>query len=305
VRLEAKVLRLRGGGLEVASFSPRTERPPCSICAGELSARQGDAGHNFEPPLFAAAGAREETMCQRCIEHATGPNLLERRRILKLAVTTAAAFALGGRALAKETKTPPKPQNVISPDAALQRLMQGNARYVDGVSRRHDFKHEREALTAGQNPFAAVLSCADSRIAPEYCFDTARGDVFVCRVAGNFADDDIVASLEYAVAVLKTPLIMVLGHDACGAVDATIKSIKDGTTLPGHLPALVSAIRPAVEAVKNDGGDILANAIRSNVRLNVDKLKDAAPILNAAVNDRKLRVVGGIYRLASGKVDLV
>src|ERR1700690_4352648 len=79
---------------------------------------------------------------------------------------------------------------------------------------------------------AAVLGCADSRIAAEFCFDTALGDVFVCRVAGNFANDDIIASLEYAVAVLKTPLIMVMGHDACGAVDATIKSSKDGTTLP-------------------------------------------------------------------------
>ena len=89
----------------------------------------------------------------------------------------------------------------------------GNRRYVEGVSKRHDFLHERESLSAGQNPFAAVLSCADFRIAPEYCFDTARGDVFVCRIAGNFASDEMVASLEYAVQVLNTPLIMVLGHD--------------------------------------------------------------------------------------------
>src|SRR5215471_6550422 len=82
-------------------------------------------------------------------------------------------------------------------------------------------------LSTGQNPFATILSCADSRIAPELCFDTARGDLFVCRVAGNFASDEMVASLEYAVQVLKTPLIMVLGHEACGAVDATIKSVKD------------------------------------------------------------------------------
>ena len=128
--------------------------------------------------------------------------------------------------------------------------MEGNDRYVKGASRQHDFRHEREALSKGQNPFAAVLSCADSRIAPEYCFDTARGDLFVCRIAGNFASDEMVASLEYAVQVLNTPLILVLGHEACGAVDATIKSVKDGTTLPGHLPSLVDAIRPAVEAVK-------------------------------------------------------
>jgi len=160
-------------------------------------------------------------------------------------------------------------------------------------------------LSTGQNPFAGVLSCADSRISPEYCFDTARGDVFVCRVAGNFASDDIVASFEYAVEVLKTPLILVLGHDACGAVDATIKSVKDGITLPGHLPALVAAITPAVSAVQGESGDMLANATRRNVILNVEKLKAAAPILGAAVDDKKIRVVGGIYRLATGRVELV
>ena len=98
---------------------------------------------------------------------------------------------------------------------------------------------------------------------------------------------------------------MVLGHDACGAVDATIKSVKDGTTLPGHLPELVAALRPAVEAVKDERGDMLANAISSNVKLNVEKLQKSSPILDAAVTDKKLRVVGGVYRLATGKVDLV
>jgi carbonic anhydrase len=153
--------------------------------------------------------------------------------------------------------------------------MKGNVRYVDGVGRRHDFKHEREALSAGQNPFAAVLSCADSRIAPEYCFDTARGGIFVCRVAGNIASDEMIASLEYAVSVLNTPLIVVLGHESCGAVDAAIKSLKDGTRLPGHLPSLVDAIAPAVNAVQGQSGDILTNAIRSNATLNADKLKSS------------------------------
>jgi carbonic anhydrase len=244
-------------------------------------------------------------VCQYCAEDPILPARFARRNILKLAGAVAATVALGGVALAKEPKTPPKPQNVLSPDAALDRLMRGNKLYVDGVSRRHDFIHERESLTTGQNPFAAILSCADSRIAPEFCFDTARGDVFVCRIAGNFANEDIIASLEYAVAVLKTPLIMVLGHDACGAVDATIKSVNDGTTLPGHLPALIAAIRPAVEAVKNKGGDVLANAIRTNVTLNVGKLQTASPILDKAVGEKTLRVVGGIYRLTSGKVELV
>ena len=107
----------------------------------------------------------------------------------------------------------------------------------------------------------------------------------------------MIASLEYAVQVLNTPLILVLGHEACGAVDATIKSVKDGTTLPGHLPSLVAAIKPAVDAVQGQPGDMLANAIRRNVALNVEKLKSAGPILKAAVDDKKIRVVGGIYKL--------
>src|SRR5271155_359418 len=244
-------------------------------------------------------------MCQRCIDAAITQPRFARRSILKLAAGAGAAFAAAPHALAAGPKAPPKPENDISPDAALDRLMHGNARYVEGVSRRHDFKHERAALSGGQNPFAAILSCADSRIAPEFCFDTARGDVFVCRVAGNFASDEVVASLEYAVAVLNTPLIMVLGHEACGAVDSTIKSIKDGTTLPGHLPSLVAAIKPAVDAVQGEAGNVLANAIRRNVKLNVEKLKAIAPILSTAVGDKTIRVVGGIYDLKTGQVELL
>jgi carbonic anhydrase len=226
-----------------------------------------------------------------------------RRSLLKAA--PAMGLFLAGVAQAKETKAPPKPENVISPDASLKRLLAGNARYVEGVSRRHDFKHEREALVGGQNPFAAVLSCADSRIAPEYAFDSVRGDLFVCRVAGNFASEETVASLEYAVAVLNVPFILVLGHDACGAVDATIKSLKDNTTLPGHLPTLVTGLAPAVKAVTGQPGNALDNAIRQNVIDNVVKLKGAAPILNAAVDSGKLKVAGGIYRLKDGKVEMV
>jgi len=244
-------------------------------------------------------------MCERGVSTAVTGAMVGRRTVLKLAVTAGAALAFLPQAHAQVAKPPPKPENVLSPDAALDRLMKGNTRYVEGVAKRHDFNHEREPLRTGQNPFAGVLSCADSRIAPEYCFDTARGDIFVCRVAGNFASDVMVASFEYAVQVLNTPLIMVLGHDACGAVDATMKSVKDGTTLPGHLPALVDAISPAVKAVEGEGGDMLANAIRRNVMLNVEKLKAAGPILSAFVESKKLRVVGGIYKLASGRVELL
>jgi carbonic anhydrase len=216
-----------------------------------------------------------------------------------------AGYALVGTAFADELKVPPKPQNVVSPDAALALLMAGNKRYVEGVTRRHDFRNERELLTKGQNPYSAILSCADSRIAPELAFDSARGDLFVCRVAGNFANDDMVASLEYAVAVLKTPLIMVLGHSACGAIASTIQSLKDNSTLPGHLPSLVASLAPAVKASQGKPGDLLDNAIRQNVSDTVQKLKSAAPILNAAVTGAKLRIVGAVYQLSDGHVDIV
>jgi carbonic anhydrase len=242
-------------------------------------------------------------MCHLC--EAATPKQTSRRRFLTLAGGLAAGLALATPAFAKETKSPPKPQNEISPDAALKRLMKGNERYVEGVSRRHDFSHEREALAGGQNPYASILSCADSRIAPEYAFDSGRGDLFVCRVAGNFANDETVASLEYGVAVLNSPLILVLGHDSCGAVDATIKSLKDNTTLPGHLPSLVAAIAPAVKATMDKPGDKLANAIRQNVVDVVTKLKSATPILSAAVADGKIKIVGGVYRLGDGKVKLI
>ena len=243
-------------------------------------------------------------MCEMCPQNSIQRFEPSRRSVVGVAAS-ALGLLLANAAGAKEMKAPPKPQNALTPAASLERLLKGNARYVDGVSRRHDFKHEREALAGGQNPYAAILSCADSRIAPEYAFDSGRGDLFVCRVAGNFANTETVASLEYAVAVLGTPLIFVLGHDSCGAVSAAIKSLKDGTTLPGHMPSLVTGIAPAVKAVSQQAGDTLGNAIRRNVIDNVAKLASATPILSAAVEQGKLKVAGGIYRLGDGKVEMV
>jgi carbonic anhydrase len=245
-------------------------------------------------------------MCENCrLENPAQGAQSSRRALLGFAAASAIGLALGSASNAKDAKPPPKPQNVLSPEAALERLRQGNQRYIDGVSKRHDFKHEREALAGGQNPYAGILSCADSRIAPEYAFDSGRGDLFVCRVAGNFANTDGIASLEYGVAVLGVPLILVLGHDSCGAIEATIKSLKDDTTLPGQMPSLVAGLAPAVKAVSQQPGNLADNAIRQNVVDTVAKLKSATPILSAAVEARKLKVVGGIYRLRDGRVDMI
>ena len=243
-------------------------------------------------------------MCRICeIRETVQRPETSRRRFLQFAGGLAAGMALAPQAFAKDKKPPPKPQNAISPAAALDRLMKGNARYVQGKSHLHNFKSEREALAGGQNPYASILSCADSRIAPEYAFDSGRGDLFVCRVAGNFANDDTIASLEYSVAVLNSPFILVLGHESCGAVDATIKSLKDNTTLPGHLPSLVAALAMAVKAVADQPGDKLANATKRNVIDTVAKLKAATPILSAAVGNGKLKIAGGVYRLQRGGTD--
>ena len=246
-------------------------------------------------------------MCEACRHNAAHGFAPTRRRLLMTASAIGLSLASTARArqTKKETNEPPKPQNVVSPDAALKRLMAGNERYVVGDSLRHDFRHGREALLGGRNPFAAILSCADARVAPEYAFDSGRGDLFVCRVAGNFAADEAIASLEYAVAVLNVPLIFVLGHDGCGAVEATINSLKDDKPLPGHLPALVGGLSVAVKAAAQQTGDPLDNAIRQNVIETVIKLKSAAPVLNAAVDQTKLKVAGGVYRRREGTVDMV
>ena len=170
--------------------------------------------------------------------------------------------------------------------------------------RRHDLVAERPALALGQNPFAGILGCADSRVGPEYAF-IGRGDVFVCRVAGNFADFNSIASFEYAVAVLGTPFILVLGHTKCEAVDAAVKAVKDGKDFSGHTPSLIKALRPAVKAAQDQPGDLLDNAIKQNVVLNVEKLRTAGPILSEAVQRGKLKVAGGIYSLDTGRVTLV
>lgn len=249
-------------------------------------------------------------MCKSCDSTAT-PDTNDRRRFLRTAGLGAGALLLAGllpnRAIlaAEKTSSPPKPHNVISPDQALQRLIDGNERYVTGNSKTHDFKAEREALVSGQNPFVAVLSCSDSRIAPEYAFDTARGDLFAVRVAGNFVTEEGLASLEYGVAVLGAPLILVLGHERCGAIEAGIKAVKDHTVFPGQIPKLADALRPSVEKVLNQPGDLVENATVQNVRVSVDRLKKATPLLTDALAKGTLKIVGGIYRLASGKVEMI
>lgn len=202
--------------------------------------------------------------------------------------------------------THPKPENVISSDEALARLMEGNTRYVDNKPNPSDFASTRAALALGQNPYASILSCADSRISPELCFDAERGDLFVTRVAGNYVTPAILASLEYGAAVLQSPLIMVLGHTSCGAINAAIKAVKKDEDFPGHIQQLTTDLSPAVTAaLKANTANLELAAVRENVFINVSKLRNATPILRRHVKKGQLKVVGGIYHLDTGRVELI
>jgi carbonic anhydrase len=228
-----------------------------------------------------------------------------RRSLMGLLGAMPLAAALGSSAVQAQM-TVPLPENVLSPDQALTRLMAGNDRYVTGKSEATNFDTTRAALTKGQNPYACILSCADSRVAPELCFDEGRGDLFVTRVAGNFVTPDILASLEYGTAVLKSPLIMVLGHSRCGAISAAVQAYTENAAFPGHIQALTTALAPAVrQAVNDKATDLVLASERNNILLNVRNLKESNPIISQLVKDGKLKIVGGFYNLSTGRVDLV
>lgn len=203
------------------------------------------------------------------------------------------------------SKTPPR----INGDEALRELIAGNERFAGGRPnnpRRSpaDFRQ----LAEGQNPFAMVIGCADSRVAPEILFDVGKGDIFVVRVAGNVvsgAGAVVKGSIEYAVAELNVPLILVLGHSNCGAVKAAMAHLNAKDSLPGAINDLVELIKPAVERSKSESADPLSSAIRKNVQIGIERLKGLEPILATAVKEGKLKIVGGVYDLRTGKVKLV
>ncbi len=198
------------------------------------------------------------------------------------------------------------PPNAIPPAEALDRLMQGNARYAAGDNECKDYTVGRAERAGAQYPIVSVLSCSDSRVSPELVFDQGPGDVFVVRVAGNFVNPDGLASFEYAVEILGVPLLMVLGHTNCGAVSAAVKVVTERAELPGHLPELVESIEPAVIAAHGrHPSDLVAAAIEENVRLNVKRLIDDTPILADALEAKKIAISGGVYDIATGKVNLI
>ena len=214
---------------------------------------------------------------------------------MALGSTAAFAMPLAGLLAA----SPAKAQTALAPDAALDQLMAGNARFVAGrlTSFDADLNILRQQTVAKQEPFAAVLSCADSRVPVEFLFDQSIGHVFVARIAGNLCTPEIIASLEYGAAVLGTAAIVVLGHSGCGAVKATIEA----KSVPGQISALYAPIRPAVGRAGTD----LEAAIRANAQIQAELLRTASPVVAGLVRQGKLTVVAAYYDLGTGKVSLL
>lgn len=190
----------------------------------------------------------------------------------------------------------------LTGEAALKRLMEGNRRFVtDHPVRASATSHHRTALARHQKPVAVIVGCADSRVPPELLFDQGLGELFVIRVAGHVINDAVLGSIEYAVEHLGSPLVVVLGHERCGAVTA---SLGDGHA-PGHIPALTSPIKPAVAISRHTLGDPLDQAVMSNVVLGVTQLRVSQPMLADRVKANKLLIVGARYDLDTGEVHIL
>jgi carbonic anhydrase len=205
-------------------------------------------------------------------------------------------------------QSPASPHASIPIDAeeAVKRLLEGNRRYIAGMnSADHRTAKRRAEVSKGQHPFAIIVGCSDSRVPPEILFDQGIGDLFVLRSAGNVIDDIAIGSIEYAVEHLDVQLIMVLGHERCGAVDATLK----GGEVGGKLKSVVEAIKPAVAKAKakgqtSPGCDLLCSSVKSNARMVAEKLRKSSPALTEPIENGILRVVGAYYDLNSGVVTL-
>lgn len=259
----------------------------------------GDAGHGSAPRAAPAKAANHVVQPSRDA-HTTQTHKASSPSHAAAAPSHAAA-APSHAAPAHAASAHAAPDGVPA-DEALARLLDGNARFVtSSAGHPHQDAARREVLAGGQAPFAIVVSCSDSRVPPEVVFDQGLGDLFVIRVAGNVVDDLGLASIEYAAEHLGTKLVMVLGHERCGAVTAAVQ----GGHLPGHLPTLMEALQPAVDAHREAHGDPVEGAMLANIELTAANIRSSAPILAGLVAGGELRVVGARYDLDTGAVEVV
>lgn len=190
----------------------------------------------------------------------------------------------------------------VSGKESHKMMIDGNKRYVRDMStHKRQNSHRRMEVKGSQHPFAVVVTCSDSRVPPEIIFDQGIGDLFVIRLAGNIVDDAALGSIEYAVEHLGVKYVMVLGHENCGAVKATV----DGGEAPGHIGCIVNAIKPAIDSVRGKTADLPEVGMRANVTMAVQKLKESEPILKHLVEKGELMIVGARYDLDDGRVDII
>jgi carbonic anhydrase len=242
----------------------------------------------------AALGAKAACLCGA--EHAPP---WTRRGFLKGAAAGAGAGLLAGLVLPGAALAEAPSHTGLDPDAAIAALMAGNRRFVRGAmaSFKENLPKLREKTAPKQQPFAQLLSCADSRVPVELVFDQSIGRLFVTRVAGNVANADIMASIEYGVAQLHTPAIMVLGHSGCGAVEAAIA----GKGVPGQISTLYRSLRPAVD----EAGPDLEAVVKANAKIQAGLLRTSSPVLAERIKKGKLKIVAGYYELRSGVVTVL
>ncbi|MGO1751509.1 MAG: carbonic anhydrase family protein [Psychroflexus sp.] len=198
-------------------------------------------------------------------------------------------------------------QSKLTPEMVLSDLMEGNKRYIKDDSHERDYNAQKTMAVTGQSPKAIVLSCVDSRVPVETVFDQGLGDVFVARVAGNFANSDIIGSMEFACGIAGSKLIFVLGHESCGAISAACDQVKFGT-----MTAMLDNIQPAIEAIGDIKGeqssknkDYVQSVVMKNVELTIDKIRKNSPVLEKLEDSGVIKIVGGVYYLKSGEIKLI
>ncbi len=237
-------------------------------------------------------------MCENCPKPT-------RRTILSAATFVAAAQFLGvsiGPAGASGV-----PKTTLTPDAALAKLMEGNARFALSPELcEADMLSRRAEVAKGQAPWAVVLTCADSRLSPELIFGgRTLGELFVCRNAGNLADTDALGSIEYGTHHLGAPLVIVMGHSRCGAVAAACDVAEKGTVLPGHIAGMVQAIVPAATDLKGHAGDYVDAVVRENAKRAAHRIANDSEIVKELVAAGKVKVVAARYDLDTGAVEII
>lgn len=194
----------------------------------------------------------------------------------------------------------------LTPALAWRRLREGNERFVSGESRHpNQDAARRSSLLEGQNPFAVIFGCADSRLAAEIIFDLGLGDAFVVRTAGQVIDDAVLGSLEYSISELKVPLIAILGHDSCGAVTATKGAVETGEMPPGFIRDLVERITPSVLTAKRNGQEDVNDMVVEHVKQTAERLADSSRVISDAIEEGRVAVIGLSYKLGEGQAALV